>query len=210
MTRNYWALMILLIAAVALQACGMRPNPQVSCNFVQNSDQQRVSWGAQTPVVLLIDSSVPGIYFDSMQSAARTWNEAVGREVIKVGGWTTSGPNALPDGVNLVYFQPRWDGAANEQARTTIYWSGSRIYEADIKINSQDFDFFAGDTGEAGKLDMESLMIHEFGHVLGLKHILTPGSVMAPTLSSAMATNLSAGFRRNLSTDDRKSIACEY
>lgn len=210
MRKSLIIISLVLVGAVVLQACGLKPAPQVSCNFVQNSDQQRVSWGAQTPVVMLIDSSVPGSYFDAIKSAAQAWNDAVGHEVIKIGGWTTSGPSSTPDGINLIYFQRNWDGPSNEQARTTIYWSGERIYEADIKVNDRDFDFFTGDTGVPGKLDMESLLIHEFGHVLGLKHMHSQGSVMQPTLSGALATNLSAGFRRTLTTDDKNSIACEY
>lgn len=210
MRKSLLIISLILVGAVVLQACGLKPAPQVSCNFVQNSDQQRVSWGAQAPVVMLIDSSVPGIYFDSIKRAAQAWNESVGHEIIKIGGWTTSGPSPAPDGVNLIYFQRNWDGPSNEQARTTIYWSGERIYEADVKVNDRDFDFFSGETGEAGKLDMESLLIHEFGHVLGLKHMTSKGSVMQPTLSGALATNLSAGFRRSLTEDDKNSIACEY
>lgn len=210
MRKSIVIVALILVGAVVLQACGIRPSPQVSCNFVQNSEQQRVSWGAQTPVVMLIDSSVPGIHYDAIKRAAQVWNESVGREVIKIGGWTSTGPSPTPDGVNLIYFQRNWDGPSNEQARTTIYWSGERIYEADVKVNERDFEFFSGETGEAGKLDIESLLIHEFGHVLGLKHTQIQGSVMQPTLSGALATNLSAGFRRSLTTDDRNSIACEY
>lgn len=208
--RNFLILTCVIAAVIGLQACGMKPAPQASCNFVQNGDLQRVSWGAHTPVVLLVDQSVPGTYFEAIQKAAAIWNNAVGREILKIGGWTNVGPSPTPDGTNLIYFQKNWDGSSNEQARTTIYWAGERIYEADIKINEHDFDFSITEPGIAGKLDMESLMIHEFGHVLGLKHMSSPGSVMQPTLSGATATNLSAGLRRTLTTDDKNSIACEY
>lgn len=210
MRRKLILLFIVALSAFGLQACGLKPSPQEPCNFVQNSELQRVSWGAQAPVVLYIDSSVSESYFDSIRRAAAIWNEGVGREVIKIGGVSNSGPSATPDGVNLIYFQRNWDGQTSEQARTTIYWAGDRIYESDVKINNRDFDFFAGDTPEVGKLDMESLMIHEFGHVLGLKHITVTGSVMQPTLSGALANNLNAGLRRSLVKDDMKSIRCEY
>ena len=209
--RRYLVFSFLAISVVVgLQACGMKPAPQESCNFVQNGDQQRVSWGAQTPVVMLIDSSVPAVFFDSIKDAAAVWNQAVGREIIKIGGWTNAASTSLPDGVNLIYFQRNWDGERTEQARTTIYWSGDRIYEADVKINERDFGFFSGSTPEPGKIDMESLLIHEFGHVLGLRHMVVAGSVMQPTLSGATVVNPSAGFRRNLTSDDKNSILCEY
>lgn len=205
-----WMILTLMVAVgVGLQACGMKPSPQESCNFVQNGDQQRVSWGAQTPIVLYIDSSVPGVHFDAIKAAADTWNKSVGREVLKIGGWVNHPPGNGPDGVNLIYFQDKWDGETTEQARTTIYWASDRIYEADVKINTQ-FKFDNGDMPEAGKLDMQSLMIHEFGHVLGLKHMNLPQSVMQPTLSAATTTNLRAGMRRTLSGEDQNSIRCEY
>ncbi len=195
---------------VLLEACGSKPTPQDSCNFVQNSDQQRVSWGSETPVVLYIDSSVPSQYFASIQAAAVTWNKSVGREVLKIGGWTSSGPQSAPSGKNTIFFQKDWDGPSTEQARTTIYWSGSRISEAHVKINRRDFDFFSGSQPIVGKLDMESLILHEFGHVLGLKHSTETQSVMVPTLSGATAANPKVAMRRGLSDFDIKSISCEY
>lgn len=210
MRRSFIFAISMVAIAVGLQACGMRPAPQESCNFVQNSDQQRVSWGAQTPVVLYIDSSVPNIYFDAIKAAAETWNAGVGREIIKIGGWTNRSQNQAPDGVNLISFEQSWDGTRTEQARTTIFWAGSRIYEADVRVNERDFNFFAGSTPEAGKVDMQSLMIHEFGHVLGLRHTEFPQSVMLPTLASASSANSTLALRRQLIEEDRKSIRCEY
>lgn len=210
MLRNLILATCVLAIGIGLQACGMKPAAQDSCNFVQNSDQQRVSWGSQTPVVLYIDQSVPATYYDSIKRAAQAWNNGVGREVVKIGGLTSNRPSSSPDGINLIYFQRNWDGERSEQARTTIYWAGDRIYEADIKVNDRDFDFFGADTPTAGKLDMESLMIHEIGHVLGLRHMETAGSVMQPTLSGATTFNMNAGFRRKLTTEDQNSIRCEY
>jgi hypothetical protein len=210
MFRSFVLISILASLALGLQACGITPSPQDSCNFVQNGDQQRVSWGSSTPVVLYVDSTVPDTYFDAIKAAADIWNKAAGREVLKIGGWTNREGGGGPDGVNLIYFQRNWDGDRAEQARTTIYWAGDRIYEADVKVNDRDFQFTGGDTPEVGKLDMESLLIHEFGHVLGLKHMTVPQSVMQPTLSGATISNIHAGMRRDLVADDQKSIRCEY
>jgi hypothetical protein len=202
------------VFAIGLEACAKKPTPQDSCNFVQNSDMQRVSWGSQTPVIMYIDRSVPGRYNDAIRMAADSWNKSVGHEVIKIGGTTDEGEQSLPNGTNVIYFQHEWDGTATEQARTTIFWSGNRIYEAHIKINNRDFKFFAGDNPVIGNLDMQSLILHEFGHVLGLKHAPTtppsPQSVMVPTLSGATALDVNAAFRRIPSDFDTASVACEY
>ncbi len=210
MLRSSVVIFILGLAAFGLQACGLRPEPQESCNFVQNGDQQRVSWGAQTPVLLYIhEDSVHRDYYEAMKSAAEVWNKSVGRDVLKIAGVTRKGPSNVPDGVNLISFQRDWDGDPLEQARTTIWWAGEKIYEADIKINER-FKFFGGNTPEADKIDMQSLMIHEFGHVLGLKHVDVPPSVMVPTLASASSSRPESGFRRKLSEIDKKSVGCEY
>lgn len=202
--RKLLPLTILVLFAFGLQACAQKPAPEESCNFVQNSEQQRVSWGAQTPVTLYVDPSVPSVYNDAVLAAAEVWNKAVGRDVLKIVIGADTNPNPGQDGHNVIYYLKTWErDRSNEQARTTVYWSGDRIYEADVRINARDFDFFWGDEVNQGRVDMESLLVHEFGHVLGLAHAVTPQSVMVRSLPSAVK-------RRALSDDDRKSIRCEY
>ncbi len=204
MKRNILAILTLMAAGLMLQACGAAPSPEQSCNFVQNGQAQRVSWGSQVPVVLYIDSSVSGEFFDAIKDAATEWNRAIGREVLKIGGWTNGQSRPSQDGANIIYHLDAWeDERANEQARTTVYWAGDRIYEADIRINGKNFEFFAGAVPVPGHVDMQSLMVHEFGHVLGLSHTDTPVSVMARSLPSAT-------FRRGITTVDLKSVRCEY
>lgn len=204
MLRKLIGVLIAVAIIIALQACAQKPAPEDGCNFVQNAEQQRVSWGSQVPVVLYVDSSVPSAYYDAIHSAASTWNIAIGREVIRIGGWTNSNGTPAADGANIIYFFKTWeDDRANEQARTTVYWSGDRVYEADVRLNGKDFDFFWGEEVVDGRVDIESLILHEFGHVLGLSHTETPQSVMVRSLPSAKK-------RRYLASDDMKSIRCEY
>jgi Matrixin len=195
--------LLLFCVLLSIGACSLKPNPQVSCNFIQNSDQQRVSWKRNTPVVITIDSSVPDVYYNSAINAANVWNNAIGHEVIKIGDKANIGPNGGLDNINLLYFLPNWDSASNQQAETMVYWTGAQIIEADIKVNIRNFQFSYDDIGEPNEVDMESLLIHEFGHVLGLKHISDSSSVMFPYLSND-------SLRRNLSQEDINSIICEY
>lgn len=204
MFKKIASIIILLSIGIGLQACGLKPSPQESCNFVTNTEQQRVSWGAQTPVVLYIDSSVPTSLFDAIKASVAEWNRAVGREVLKIGGWTNRNGGPAQDSINVIYFLNTWEPDRNgEQARTTVYWAGDRIYEADIRINGRNFNYFWGEETISGRVDIESLMLHEFGHVLGLAHSQTPQSVMVRSLPSAT-------LRRDLSKDDENSIRCEY
>ena len=115
-----------------------------------------------------IDSGVPNAYYNAIHAAADKWNLAIGREVIKIGGVVQTDGVPKQDGANVIYVLRSWEPErTNEQARTTVYWAGDRIFEADVRINAHDFDFFT-DTPVAGKVDIQSLILHEFGHVLGL------------------------------------------
>jgi predicted Zn-dependent protease len=188
-----------------LQACGKKtPTPEDSCNFVQNSEQQRVSWGSRVPVQIYIHTSVPTTYFPEIEKAAADWNQRFGRTIIKIAGWTNSPGGPKQDGASIIYLLNTWEAAqANEQARTTVYWAGDQIQEADMRLNGKDFQFSITDTPEAMKVDLRSLVVHEMGHVLGLSHITTEKSVMAKSLPFAF-------LRREVTPTDLNSLHCEY
>lgn len=208
------AITTLALLSLLLQACAPATSPQESCNFVMSNDNQRVSWGPSAPVVLYVDSSVPSEFYDSIQSAVTTWNESVGREVLKIGGWTSSYPEEKNDAVNVIYYKRTWpDAERDKQAVTTIRWAGDRIFEADIAINGsgkpnsdgKPFEYFSGPNVVPGRVDFESLVLHELGHVLGLQHpdVAVGGTVMARKLDFAF-------LRRKPAPLDVSDLKCEY
>jgi predicted Zn-dependent protease len=188
--------------ALGLQACA--PKAQESCNFVQNSYGQRVSWFQKGPIVLNVDNRLPQEAIGPIRRAVATWNKYFGYEILKLGSWV-DGHQPGKDGHNVIYWLTEWDANRNfEQARTTIYWYDSQIYEADVKINAEHFDFSFGEMPEIGKVDLESLVLHELGHVLGLAHMDDAyESVMSPYLRSSH-------LRREPSQVDLSSLSCEY
>ena len=176
-----------MIAVIAILVGGhATPKTQDSCNFVTNSYHQRVSWSASVPVVMYVDSSVPPQYYSAIQAAMTTWNQKLGRKVLVLGGWTqSSGPQK--DGANVIYWLKNWEAerVGYEQARTTIYWADDVISEADVRINATGRFRYAGlQTPAHGEVDFQSLMLHEFGHVLGLQHTERLESVMVKILKS--------------------------
>lgn len=202
MHRKLVAFTLLLSALLGLNACGLNSRPEESCNFVQNSSAQRVSWGDQTPVTLYVDRSVPAEFFGAVEQAVEQWNLVRGRGLIKIGGWINSSSGPARDGANVIYWMNTWEADRPfEQARTTVYWAGERIYEADIRVNAKNFKYATGKV--AGTVDIVSLLVHEIGHVLGLTHIESEGSVMATSLASATE-------RRVPTFDDVNSLKCEY
>ena len=194
---------ILAANAVWIQACGKQNLAQDSCNFVQNSEGQRVSWGGGSSVSFYVDQSVPTQYYVSIQAAADSWNSKLGHQQIVIAGWSQKPGSPSQDGLNVIYFMNTWDAnLANEQARTTIYWSANRITEADMLIDAQNFKFST--TGpQQGQVDFQSLVLHEFGHALGLKHVTSLTSVMLPTLAYDY-------LRRTPQDFDLTSLKCEY
>ncbi len=202
MFRRLIALLVLACLGLGLQACGRKIKPEESCNFVQNSKAQRVSWAEATPAVLFIDSSVPEEYYPAIQAAIEEWNKARGRQILKIGGPVQSASGPARDGANVLYWMKAWEvDRTFEQARTTVYWADDRIFEADVRVNARDFSYVIGK--QPGRVDLASLLVHEFGHILGLVHIDSAGSVMAKSLASNTE-------RRVPSNEDLNSLRCEY
>ena len=209
--RNKWLglVSILILSTFVLSACDREVEPEPSCNFVRNSQNQRVSWSDSQPVKLYIHQSVPSEYYASIQEAVKEWNRHTDSEILSIVGYGSTG-ETLPkrDGYSVIYWMDSvWEAdRANEQARTTVYWSGSKIFEADIRINAYNFKYFIAES-EANNREVhfESLILHELGHVLGLAHNSSEGSVMNVTLQ-----NGEHGLRNVVKAQDQASLSCEY
>lgn len=176
-----------------------------ACNFVQNSQGVRISWKSSIPAHFIITSTVPTKYDEAILKAAATWNERKRMTLIEVHRNDDYPTSAANDGTNGIYFLSAWDsGESKEQGRTAIKWDLSKIRDADIKINGQNFKYYLeGDKETAGKISIESLMLHEMGHALGLKHIEEEASSMQPTLATAKSRNTPGDV-------DINSLNCEY
>jgi len=200
-------IILLTFSALANQACSRRLPPQESCNFVQNPELQRVSWDNHVPVKLYVHESVPVEAYPALDRAINEYNIKLGggREIFKIIARGTSGAlDPKRDGYSMIYWFKSWDSTRKtEQARTTIYWTGSEIFEADIRINAANFSYSLGENTNPTEVDFVSLLVHELGHVLGLGHTLTSGSVMNFSLDEGQD-------RRHLSDGDLTSLRCEY
>lgn len=77
--------------------------------------------------------------------------------------------------------------------------------DADIRINAKNFSFYkASDKNDTyGKVHLESLIIHEMGHVFGLAHIEESDSVMQAYLKSQTIRDTPGAI-------DIRSMNCEY
>ncbi len=181
---------------------------QSSCNFITTnvlSNTLRISWKSATPVTLIITAGVPTEYESEILSAAAKWNSSLGKNLLIVrrdNRFTNTPGN---DGVNAIYWSTEWQTEqATQQARTAVRWDISKLKDTDVRINAKNFDFFkTDDVDQSGRIHLESLMIHEFGHVLGLTHIADTASVMQTQLKSATTRNQPGAI-------DLSSVNCEY
>ena len=131
------------------------------------------------------------------------WSSVSGsRFRITSGGTTSRCPSLVQecpgaqrnDGFNDV----GWARLANGTLGVT--WSTSGRDEADMAINTR-YTWSTGCVNRAGQIDLETVLLHENGHVAGLGHSTDVTAVMYPSYQSARCT---------LAADDRAGIAALY
>ena len=218
MNAKFLKLAALATALMMLTGCPNPPPAEEDCNFVQNAFKRRVSW-ARMPVRLYADDSITDEMYRGIVAAMEVWNKEFDGPVLQLIGRTTqlqeptlnSLGRVVPDGYNSIYVVAKdlFQNTKNtdEQARTSISFRGDFIYEADILIDGSETLYYenASQSASSGAVHFKSLMIHEFGHVLGLGHIDEPQA------KSVMNSKLQYGeFRTQLSQADKGSLACEY
>lgn len=77
------------------------------------------------------------------------------------------------------------------------YYTGSTIYDADVYTNTRySFTSSKETDGCSGEFDIDGIMVHEVGHVIGIGHSSVAGATMYPSVSSCNYNN------RTLESDD--------
>lgn len=139
--------------------------------------------------------------------AAQMWNQQMGSIQFNV-VVNPSVPVSSGDRVNAVVFSDTVFGQSfgtGTLAVTYYYTQGSNIVEADVLCNrAQTWDSYRGPLrfgGPGGYAtgDIRRVLLHEFGHVLGVNHS-NGDNIMAPTTSN----------RETLSADDIAGVQSLY
>jgi Matrixin len=203
MTR---AIAALLMAALSLA----RPAPAdayLKFGFRVGGTTVDVKWPGAPIRYFVNDRDIPGVAAGDMRAAvaraAATWQGVAGTTLrFEDQGLTAAAPVGL-DGRNTLGFLDRPDldrvlGATS----LLIDASNGTLVEADIFFNTR-FPWSVAPQGESGRVDVESVVLHELGHFVGLGHsaigeteplttggrrVLGSGAVMFPIALTPGAT----------------------
>jgi len=149
------------------------------------------------------ERNIPGVSPNALRDVAArafaTWQAAPHASLQSQFLGFTSAPPGLQDGRATFGFLDRPDLDRVLGATSFLLdASTGEILEADVFFNTR-FDWSVAPSGESGRVDLESVMLHEIGHLLGLGHsslgetemipggrrVVAPGAVMLPIAVSA-------------------------
>jgi hypothetical protein len=221
MTRRAARLVVVVVAVFALQqpAAGY-----LKFGFRIGDRTVDVKWGQQPVRYFVTERDVAGVtaadFRAAVARAATTWQGAEGAQIAFEFMGTTGAPPGIIDGRTTLGFLDRPDldrvlGATSLLLDST---TGS-IIEADVFFNTR-FPWSVAPAGDTGRVDLESVVLHELGHLIGLGHsalgetertsagtrrVIASGAVMFPI---AMSPGTIAD--RVLQPDDKAGVADIY
>ena len=131
------------------------------------------------------------------------WSSVSGSNYrMRSGGLTTRCPSLVRECPGAQRNDDRNDvgWAALQNGTLGVTWSTSGRDEADMAINTR-YRWNTGCTAVSGSFDLQSVYLHENGHVAGLDHSTDTRAVMYPSYQTA---------RCSLAADDQAGIAALY
>lgn len=177
---------------------------QEDCGYLQNEFGQRVSWKEKLPVEFFISQTIPEEFRQDIVDAAETWNKSAGKTVFKINLSDLESSFSTSDNRNTITGLSEWDEEKQtQQAVTIVKYQGNLITSADIKMNFDDFVYYTKEPQNSKQVHFGSLIVHELGHALGLKHASIRPTVMWATLGFDVV-------RTSISQTDQQSLGCEY
>ncbi len=189
----------LVLITFLLMSCTVSVQPERVCGFIRNSYGQNVH--QRFPITFYVDDVVPENYRNDIEKAAQDWNYATGIDIFEYGGISHFG-NIYHNSMSVTWISDVWTREKMEQAYNHIEWSGETIASSSIYVDAVNWTFSTNDQRENGVIDLESVMVHEFGHMIGLVHSRYAQSAMYPTLDRYT--------KRPINDLDIQNIYCQY
>lgn len=184
---------IIVLLFLILAGCHQN-KPDNDCLTLKNSRGDTVR--PSKIIRFYFNPSVPNEHRPIFIKAADNWEKAVGRKLFEFVDTEEDIPAVTEiDGASVVYWENCEDIGPRVQAYARNYWKGSDIVESDLCFTLKNFR----QTNK--KLDLESLIVHELGHVIGLTHNESKNSVMNSILAKGE-------IKRKPRSEDLKNLQC--
>lgn len=218
-------LRLTLILALTIPVVTSTAFAVVSVPRADESQNIRLKW-KNTPIRIFLSNSLtrpnPAIKADSDVAGAiarsfEVWEKAGGFtfDITWSDRLSVSPTGPAGDGASLITIAQTPENlllfgkdASEVAGRTRVFYSGKgAITEADIVLNP--YQQFSTD-GSIGTFDLESTLIHEIGHLLGLEHSPVYGSTMHENYGRNGVFSLQSLSARTLSREDLFSLRSLY
>jgi len=170
------------------------PNKQCS-GFIKDSFGYNMTQ-EKLPVDIIINQDLIEEEETAIRSAIDTWNRSTGIDlfVLRVAK-DSSDPGSIR-------YLKKWEYEKTHTAQTNIIPRGHFIKEFSILLNTDLYQFSTNYSPTA--VDLQSVILHELGHVLGLDHETND-------LQSVMNPNMNPGeYKRDISFSDISRVKDQY
>jgi hypothetical protein len=165
---------IALLAAVLVAGSGTPTHAYLKLGLRDSVRTVTLKWPSLPARYYINDGGVPGVsaeqFRQAVERAFRTWEDVPSASVRFQFASFTSALPLEDDDTSTLGFVSRPD--LDRVLASTNFFVDTRtgeILESDIFFNS-DFAWSVAENGEAGRFDVESIVLHEAGHFLGLSH----------------------------------------